>query len=114
MRRTASFSIFVWLLAFVALPSRADPSPDVLAIPPRDSFLLLPLHIHILSSPDRDDVDCKLTDDDVRRVVGKVNGVWHKAGIHFCLEPILREKAANVGAFAASLAGPDADPHPAA
>jgi hypothetical protein len=57
----------------------------------------------VLSCADREDLDCKLTDEDVRRVIGKVNGVWHKAGVHFRLEPILREKAENVKEFAEKL-----------
>src|SRR5206468_2303837 len=64
----------------------------------------VPLHVHVLSCADREDLDCKLTDADVRRIVGKVNGVWHKAGVHFRLEPILREKAENVAAFAEKMA----------
>ena len=68
--------------------------------PARRAFLILPLHVHILSCAEREDLDCKLTDDDVHRIITKVNGVWHKAGIHFRLEPILREKAENVKDFA--------------
>src|SRR5438270_6897568 len=91
-----------WVLIFTlgwVCCARAEPSADVVKDPARRSFLILPLHVHLLSSADREDLDCKLTDDDVRRVVGKVNGIWHKAGLHFRLEPILHEKAANVKEF---------------
>src|SRR4051812_30794590 len=73
--RPALFS----LLVACTLAAAAEPSPDVLKDPARDTFVILPLHVHVLSCPDRDDLDCKLTDDDVKRVIGKVNGVWHKA-----------------------------------
>lgn len=78
---------------------RAEPSPDVLKNPPRDSFLLIPLHVHILACDDQPDIKCKLTDADIDRIVGKINGVWHRAGIHFRLASLLHEEAANVPEF---------------
>jgi Matrixin len=104
--------ITLLLAAVWGLRARAETSPDVLKDPPRESFLIVPLHVHVLSCADREDLDCKLSDDDVRRVVGKANGIWHKAGIHLRLEPILHEKAVNVDEFARRLAErEDADPH---
>jgi hypothetical protein len=97
------FRPLLLLAAICAIRVVAEPSPDVRSDPPRPSFLILPLHVHILSCADRGDLDCKLTDEDVHRIVGKVNGVWHKAGVHFRLEPILHEKAANVKDFAEKL-----------
>jgi hypothetical protein len=75
------------------------PSPVVSEAPARETFLLVPLNVHVLSCKDFADVDCKLTDADIARIIGKVNGVWHKAGVHFCLESVLREEAENVDAF---------------
>jgi hypothetical protein len=75
------------------------PSPVVSEAPARETFLLVPLNVHVLSCEDFADVDCKLIDADIARIVGKVNGVWHKAGIHFCLDSVLREKAENVETF---------------
>lgn len=66
-------------------------SPEVVKPPPRDEVLILPLHIHVLSDKDRPDLDCKLTDDDVTRILGKVNRVWRFAGIQFHAAPIHRE-----------------------
>jgi hypothetical protein len=83
--------------------ANADTSPDVRIDPPRESFLLLPLHVEIVSCADRDDLDCKLADDDVRRIIGKVNGVWHKAGIHFVLGPIQHDKTATLKEFSQKL-----------
>ncbi|MDB5323179.1 MAG: Matrixin [Phycisphaerales bacterium] len=67
----------------------------------------MPLNVHVLSCKDRANVDCKLTDADIARIVGKVNGVWHKAGIHFCLDSVLHEEAENVVAFEEKRSAPD-------
>lgn len=72
---------------------------DVLEPPARDEFLVIPLRVHVLTSDLLPELDCKLTDEDVRRVVGKVNRVWHRAGIHFGLESIAREPAAEQEKF---------------
>jgi hypothetical protein len=36
-----------------------------------------------------------LKDADVSQIVGKLNAIWHKAGLHFGLESIVREPAAQ-------------------
>ena len=77
------------------------PSPDVTEVPPAADFLVLPLRVHILSATDLPAIECGLTDDDIARIVGKVNGIWHKAGIHWALGPIVREPAANQDRFKA-------------
>ena len=38
----------------MAASVRAEPSPDVLTDPPRKSFLIIPLHVHVLSCADRE------------------------------------------------------------
>ena len=67
--------------------------------PKRSEFVVIPLRVHILTADDLPEVDCKLSDDDIRRIVGKVNGVWHAAGVHWGLEPIVREPAAKQDRF---------------
>jgi hypothetical protein len=94
------------LLVVAGAVAAADHSPDVTEVPPRDTFLLVQLHVHILACKDRADVDCKLTDSDIARILGKINGVWHKAGIHFCLDSVLHEEAENVETFAQKAAAP--------
>ncbi len=73
--------------------------PDVTAPPAYAEFLVIPLRIHILTSDQLPDADCKLSEIDIRRIVGKVNGVWNKAGIHFGLESVACEPAAGVEQF---------------
>jgi hypothetical protein len=72
---------------------------DVLTPPALEQFLVVPLRVHVLTSEVLREVNCHLTDEDIARVVGKVNGVWNKAGIHFGLESIAREPAARVELF---------------
>src|SRR4051812_25662464 len=87
-----------------------EPAPDRVTDPPAyDEFLVIPLRVHILSATDLPEVNCLLSDADVRRIVGKVNGIWHKAGIHWGLETPVREPAARQAKFrlARDLVGED-------
>lgn len=79
-----------------------QPSPAVTEGPPADDFLIIPLRVHILSAADLPAVQCHLTDADVERIVGKVNRIWHKAGIHWAPGPILHEAAAEQERFRAA------------
>ena len=76
----------------------ATSTPDAPAPPDRADVLFLPLHVHVLSAPERADIDCKLTDDDLVRILAKVNGVWRQAGVQFVIT-VHREPAADVEAF---------------
>jgi hypothetical protein len=76
-----------------------EPAADVLEPPPFDQFLVIPLRVHVLTSQDLPEVDCRLSFDDVERVIGKVNGIWHNAGVHWGLESVTREPAARQGRF---------------
>jgi hypothetical protein len=73
----------------------ASPSPTVTTIPELDEFLIIPLRVYRLKSTDLPAANCELTDQDVRRIVGKVNRVWAYGGIYFGLESILEETAAT-------------------
>ncbi len=61
--------------------------------------LIIPVRIHILTSPDLDLANCKLRDSDVARVIGKVNAIWSQAGITYGVESIVREPAAQRDRF---------------
>src|SRR5258706_77099 len=97
MRRHLAFSAL--LLCITSIGLGEAPSPVVSEAPARETFLLVPLNVHVLACADFADVECKLTDADIARIAGKVNGVWHKAGVHFCLDAVLHEKAENVESF---------------
>lgn len=76
-----------------------------------DEFLVVPLHVHVLTADDLAEIDCGLTDADLDRIVGKVNGVWRSAGVHFRVASRRREPAAGVAGFRALRAlAPDRDP----
>jgi hypothetical protein len=81
-------------LVLLALFSTSGHAADVTDPPPSDQFIVIPLRVHVLSSDDLPEIDCHLTDADVERIIGKVNRIWHVAGIHFGLESIVREPAA--------------------
>jgi hypothetical protein len=92
----------VFLVMFAARVSAAPttlPSPDATTPPAYDQFIIVPLRVHVLSADGLPDVDCKLTDADVRRVVEKANRIWSVAGVSFGLEAILHEPAVRRGTF---------------
>ena len=108
-RRSAAWLV---LLAFAGSspPVRGgDDVPDkpanVETDPPFDDFLVIPLRVHVLTATDLPEIDCKLTDDDVARVIKKANRVWHRAGIHWGLESVRREPANHQDEFRATREG---------
>jgi hypothetical protein len=90
-------------LAFLATFARADEpkekAKDATEPPAYREFVVIPLRVHVLKAEDLPEVDCALKDEDIRRIVGKVNRIWHVAGIHWGLESIAREPAARQGRF---------------
>ena len=93
----SSLRLFL-VLSLLTFTLGADRSPDVTKPPPADDFIILPLRVHVLTG-DAPEVDCKLTDADVERIVRKANAVWSVAGVHFGIESIVREPAARVDEF---------------
>lgn len=99
--RIAATSILLLLSLLCPTAGAADAAAAtaVAPTPPaRQDVLFLPLHAHVLSAPNRADIDCKLTDDDVARVLSKVNKVWRQAGVQFVIT-VHREPAADVEVF---------------
>jgi Matrixin len=94
---------FCFLCALCVLcdsPVRGDErSPDVTQPPEYGQFIVAPLRVHVLTAGDLPEINCKLTDADVVRIIGKANGIWHNAGVHLGLESIVREPAAHKDAF---------------
>src|SRR5690242_4843546 len=88
-------------LALLVLVAALLPGDDPAIAPPARDVLVIPLRVHVLSAEGLPDVDCKLSDDDIRRIVGKVNAVWRPAGVYWAMEPILRETAAHQDRFRA-------------
>jgi hypothetical protein len=70
------------------------------AIDPNDK-LLVPLRVHLLAAKGVPEITTTLTDKDVTRILHKINLVWAPAGLHFYLESVVNEEAANPEAFLA-------------
>jgi hypothetical protein len=56
-------------------------------------FLLIPVRVHLLQCTDADALHCRLKEQDVRRVFGKANRIWNRAGLALRLESIVTENA---------------------
>ncbi len=85
-----------------------DEEAVVTGPPAFDEFVVIPLRVHVLSSSELPEADCRLSDADVARIVGKVNAIWHAAGVHWGVESVVREPAAQEARFrlARDLDGP--------
>jgi hypothetical protein len=70
------------------------------AIDPNDR-LLVPLRVHLLAAKGVPEITTTLTDKDVTRILHKINLVWAPAGLHFYLESVVNEEAANPEVFLA-------------
>jgi hypothetical protein len=58
-----------------------------------NDYLLAPVRVHLLSAQDSPAIQTTLTEKDITRILGKINGVWAQAGLHFYLESLMREEA---------------------
>jgi hypothetical protein len=88
------------VLGLFLAPASADSPPAAVNPVPQvsDEFRIVPLRVHVLTGDDSD-INCSVTDADVRRIIGKVNAVWRTAGVYFGLESIVREPAVGVEHF---------------
>lgn len=89
----------LFALCIIVLGERNVSADDAIEPPPFEQFLVIPLTPHVLRSDDLPDVNCLLKDSDIARILGKVNGIWHRAGIHWGLEATAREPAARQRKF---------------
>ncbi len=80
-----------------AAPAAASGDPLPSFAP--DEFWLLPLRIHVLGAESAPQVDSRITDDDILRIVQKANRVSQAAGVRFMIESIVRESAVEVEKF---------------
>src|SRR5262245_37915252 len=100
MKRMLFLIVVAQLLVGLALASASARSAEPLQPPqppaaqpetPLPAFaypehLLLPLCAHLLRAKSAPDANSCLTNDDLTRILGKVNGIWKQAGIQFYLE----------------------------
>ncbi len=64
-----------------------------------NDFLIVPVRVHRLRCKDSEALDCRLKDDDVRRIFGKANRIWNKAGLALAIESIAVEDAVLPATF---------------
>lgn len=107
MRNGIATALLAWLTiasTIVAASGQDNPSASKEQIqerthaPAASEFLVLPLRVYRAKSADVAEIDCRqITDDDIRRIVAKVNVIWASAGIHWQLESIEDVQAENTG-----------------
>jgi len=68
------------------------PAPAKNAAVRFDEWLTVPLRIHLLSSEDTPALQTTLTEQDIARILPKMNRVWAQAGIQFRVESLIREE----------------------
>jgi hypothetical protein len=79
------------LLSLSPAPLRADSPVETQSFAFSD-FYLIPLRIHLLQSEKFPKVATTLSENDLKRILGKANKVWSQAGIAFYVESILKEE----------------------
>lgn len=62
-------------------------------------FLVVPVRVHLLQCAKAEALHCRLKEEDVRRVFGKANRIWNKAGLALHLESIATEDAVHADSF---------------
>lgn len=72
------------------------PAPPKSAALGFDDGLIVPLRIHLVSSSDTPALQTTLTEQDLARILPKMNRVWLQAGIQFRVESILHEEALSL------------------
>jgi hypothetical protein len=68
--------------------TETKPVLEVKEHPPLESFLVVPVRLHLMQTKDFPAANCSLAEKDLHRILGKVNQVWAYAGITFGLESI--------------------------
>jgi len=58
-----------------------------------EDFRIVPVRVHLLRSKETAALDCRLGDEDVRRIFGKANRIWNRAGLALAVESIRSETA---------------------
>jgi hypothetical protein len=58
-----------------------------------EDFRIVPVRIHLLRSRTAQGLDCRLKEEDARRILAKVNRIWNRAGIAIAAEAVVEEEA---------------------
>src|SRR6267378_1767427 len=85
-------------------PAFAQPPGNALAF---GDYLVAPVRVHLLAAKQCDTIQTTLLETDITRILGKVNGVWAQAGLHFYLESVVCEEASHPEIYGAKATGVD-------
>ncbi|MEO8425687.1 MAG: Matrixin [Verrucomicrobiota bacterium] len=107
-RAQAPLAASVLIAAITLVTGRAFPQASASEFGFED-YLLVPLRIHLLSAQANPQIETTLKKADVARILEKVNRVWSQAGVHFFLESLVEEEAANQHAYPDSEAQHDVE-----
>ena len=72
-----------------------------------EDYLVAPVRVHLLAAKQCDAIQTTLLETDIIRILGKVNGVWAQAGLHFYLESVVCEEARHQESYRLSARGED-------
>jgi hypothetical protein len=78
-------------LAFAAEPPTKDQPatvPAVTSVPAREDFIIIPLRLYRMKSTTKAEANAEIKDQDLQRILGKVNRIWSYGGIYFGLDSI--------------------------
>jgi len=87
---------------FAAVPTDVVGEDLRKAAPPKsaafafDDWLIVPLRVHLVSSNESPALQTTLTEQDLARILPKMNRVWAQAGIQFRIESVIREEALSI------------------
>ena len=89
------------------LPKAAGPStavrqqyhPPAASTLPYEEYRIVPVRVHLLRDTETPAAGCHLKEADIVRIFGKVNGIWHAAGVHLWVESIVTETSASTAGF---------------
>jgi hypothetical protein len=70
-------------------------------------YQVAPVRVHLLAAKQCDAIQTTLLETDITRILGKVNGVWAQAGLHFYVESIVREEASHQESYRLAARGED-------
>ena len=100
MNYRAVSSVAFWLCIFLSglgSPARGAEATNRFGF---TEFLLVPLRVHLLSAKVATNLSTTLTEQDIDRILPKMNRVWAQAGVHFYIESLVREEAAGQEGYA--------------
>jgi hypothetical protein len=69
-----------------------------------EDFLVVPVRVHLWRCKAEESLDTRLEEKDVRRIFGKANRIWNRAGIGLRLESIVTEEIGKPEGFDAAKA----------